>query len=961
VNEFNFTEEQKRAIFSPDGEFVVKAGAGTGKTRVLVNKYAQIYDKKCSEGVSPAVVAGSILTVTFTKRAAKEMLNRLSKHIPENVAKNTHISTIDAFCAKILKENAFAIGLDPDFRVLDEIESRLYFRNIGMRVIEEEVDWPIDLEMTLDRFLNESYKLINLLKQQLISPDEFYRTKKNNEEIQKIVYMLYKRYEEALVDDNLFDFGKLLVTAYKIIETNERLRKTLQEKYEYVLVDEYQDTNSAQIKLLRLIASPQNNYFVVGDEKQSIYAFRGAEPGHIVDMYDTIEDERKVFLSCNFRSPEPLPALINEVFKDKIKNYQPITSGINGKAEIGLFLGENRQSEAEYVAHKVKGFLDAGYKHSEIVLLFRGVKGSREYEEALKKVGIDTMTIGGAGFYQQPEIKDILAMLHVIDNPHSERELVRVLRSPAFRIKDSELAELAQAKCKGETLYTAVINSQEENIRAVKEFIDTFRDNMPRQSLGLLISDLIEKSGYIYWAVSKTGGRNSRQMANLKKFIQLARRYEAKNIFSTLSDFTQYLRLLEEVEITEAEARPKASGVVNLMSIHQSKGLEYPVVIVPNMSPQNFPGGKKMAKFHFSGEHGMVLRDDDKTSDYNMHLKDILYSNHNWEERRLLYVAMTRSMKHLIISGYKNSRGSVSKFMEYFLDKAEGEFTLKKNLKKHMTFEDSFEKKKTQLNSVIADYKIEREKVEFISAAKELGLPVFYKTKDIQKEFSVTQLETYNRCPQLYKFRYILNIPEPPADNMYSPALFGTAVHRALEEYYKLDNLNSKDKLKEKIIQVITSSGINDEEYNTYYRTSVEQVVENIFASDVLKNKNEIILTEQPFVLKINGCYVKGTIDRVDKSLDGAELLDYKTSMKDDVSPYVLQMALYNKALEKIFNLNVKKTNIVFLKKNSIKEVPSLKHLELRIKSILNGIRNKKFYKKKDACAYCNYKLICNG
>ncbi|GAI79861.1 unnamed protein product, partial [marine sediment metagenome] len=310
---------------------------------------------------------------------------------------------------------------------------------------------------------------------------------------------------------------------------------------------------------------------------------------------------------------------------DKFKDYHPITGTAPGRAEIELFLGENRNEEAEFIAGRVRDFLSAGYKHRDIVVLFRGVKNAIEYEEALKRLNISTVTVGGAGFYEQREIKDILAMLFVIDNPHSEKELVRTLRSPAFGVRNSELAGLAALREKGETLFNAVCRIDNRKILKAKAFIEHFRKVKNNLSLAELINEMLVKSGLIYWAVSKTGGRNSRQMSNLNKFVQLARKFESRNIFTALSDFSDYLRQLDEMDVVEPEARPRAEGVVNLMSIHQAKGLEFPVVFVSNVAVQNFPGRKGMDKFHFTKERGLIINDDDKNSAYSRLLKDKLY------------------------------------------------------------------------------------------------------------------------------------------------------------------------------------------------------------------------------------------------------------------------------------------------------------------------------------------------
>ncbi|MFC2060898.1 ATP-dependent helicase [Elusimicrobiota bacterium] len=958
----DFTREQKCAIFSEDGEFVVKAGAGTGKTRVLVNRYINIFSQNVKNGKTPEEACRSILTVTFTRRAAKEMRNRLIREIPEEVVRAANISTIDAFCSNFLRENAYYISLDSDFSVIDEIESKLLFIKIGTQVLEKEVDWPLPVDTNREVFLNDTYKVVNGLKQQLYSADEFYNHRKDNEEIHRAMYLLFRRYEEHLEKENKMDFGKLLYTAYKMIEDFPQVRENIQDKFRYILVDEYQDTNPAQVKLLRLIASPQDNFFVVGDEQQSIYGFRGAEPKNIVDLFSELPNPRKVVLQKNFRSPEPIPMLVNKIFSDKIKDYHEITSEVEGKAEIEVFLGSERKREAEYTAGKVRAFLDSGYKPEDIVILFRGVKNCQEYEDALRSLNIDTITVGGMGFYQQPEIKDIISILSVIDNPYSERELVRVLRSPAFGLKDSEIAELKYAGEDDDPMYNAVVNSISPRVKKVREFIEYFKMNRNTTTLVNLVDEIIDKSGLLYRAVSRTGGRHSRQMSNLKKFIQRARLFESRNIFTTLSDFVDYLRQLEDAEIVEPEAAPRIKNVIYLMSIHQSKGLEFPVVFISNMSRANFPAPMRTNKYHFNEKHALIVKDKQKDSPYIKLLEPELIQRHNQEERRLLYVAMTRAKEHLVITGHKNKKDQISKYMEYFLEKDKDEYRLKKKLKEIVKY-----------SSIITDNEVNKknEKIKKASVSEKMksikravagiGAVPSGMSKEVVSEFAVTQIETYAHCPCLYNLRYRLKIPESPAEKKFSARLFGSAVHRMLEEYYILSNMDSSMKMKEKIASLIISSGVDSKDYKDIYAGSAEETVNAILKSSILKPKSEIIFMEKPFVLKTENAVIKGTIDRVDKYGSGAELIDYKTSGSEDTRHYELQMGIYNLALNEIFKTKVEKVSIFLVRLGKQVGIIPPGHIKLKLKSLINGIQNEIFPPNfTSGCKLCPYYKFCN-
>ncbi|MFH1414606.1 MAG: ATP-dependent DNA helicase [Elusimicrobiota bacterium] len=957
------TVEQKKAVHAPPGEFIVKAGAGTGKTRVLIARYLKIYTEAVSGGLLPEDICSSILTVTFTKKAAKEMSDRLSEYIPMDILRYSNIMTIDAFCSRFLKDNSFAVGIDPDFTVLDEIESRLLFRKTGIDILENEVDCPVDFELTREVFLNEAYSLIGRLKHKLISVDEFASSTDDNRDIHLIISKLYKNYERHLMKDNLMDFGKLLFLTYNVLTEesphNTRIKKNLQEKYKYVLVDEYQDTNSAQIDLLKLIAEPQNNYYVVGDEKQSIYGFRGAESSCIVESYRQLPEERKVFLKNNFRSPEPIPALVNSVFSKIVADYEPIESSVSGKADIELFLDNTRELEADFIARRIRKFLDSGYKHDEIVVLLRGVKNSRAYEEALKSAGIPTVTTGGSGFYHQPEIKDIIAILSIIDNAYRDKELVRMLRSPAFKVKNSELAELAETKGKGGYLYHAAKTSSNKKIQEAVGFIKYFSSIKNRLSLVEFINEVIEKSSLLYSAVSGPGGKHSRAMSNLIKFIEIARKFTKSNTFAALSDFTDYLNLLDEIDIAETEARPRAEGVVNIMSIHQAKGLEFPVVFVSNIAPLNFPSGRMTDKFHFLKSSGLVLKDDEKNSVFKRTIDPLLNDLHNQEERRLLYVAMTRSKKHLILTGFTNSKNKISRYMEYFLEKDTDGYLIRPELR-------GFIKRTAPLpeeeSSPVCDYNTDKRTEKILRDTPEyLGLPSFPKRPDIRTEFSVTELDSYARCPMSYYFRYRLKLPESPRSDIFSPTLFGTAVHKTLELLFTDGLSGNTVSIKEKISEIILSTGVSSDSYKQHYRLYTEKISGNITASGILVSDYDAILTEKPFFLKIGDSYIKGTIDRIDTGMKGARLIDYKTSdKKPDISRCLLQMGIYKKAAEQVFSLKVTECAVYFAIKNKILKAPAQPYLDIKIKSILNGLKNHIYFPLPGhQCSYCPYSKLC--
>ncbi len=947
------TPRQQRAVDSPAGEFVVKAGAGTGKTRVLIHKYLAVFNDLTGKGLTDAEACSSILTVTFTRRAAREMLERLRGSVDPGALKHARISTIDAFCSRFLRENAFRAGLDPSFRVLDGVEAKLLFRREGGRLLEEEGVPPLEVENSRQEFLNDVFALICDLKQRLISPEEFASGAGDSGALHRIVSMLYSLYEEKLFAQNLMDFGKLLFTVYRILENDRETLRRTRELFRYVLIDEYQDTNPGQVKLLRLISTPRNNYFAVGDDQQSIYGFRGAEPRHIMDLYSGVPEERKVFLNTNFRTPPPLPEVVNEIFSGLFKGYSDIESGCEGESVIEVFPADERKEEAEFIAEKTAGFIREGYSPGDIVILLRGVKNASDYEEALREAGILSVTVGGMGFYRQPEVKDLISIILASDNPYSDRELVRVFRSPAFGVPDSVLAAFASRE-KGEPLYSAMERSGDERVLRALGFIKMIRERRESMSLAGLIREIIRESGLLYRAAAAPGGMNSRRMSNLNKFISLARHFESGNIFTSLADFALYLRELEEAAVAEPEPRPRVPGVVHIMSIHQSKGLEFPVVFVSNVTPRNFPAPSRQERYHYLEEHGLIIRDKDKNSPYMRLLKERLYAEHQQEERRLLYVALTRTMKHLLVTGSRGARGRFSKFMYYFIEEEDSGIRVRENLVDKISLSGEVKNDSGPLSSLSSSRLLKKE--DFLKNARSLGIPVYFE-KTSPAEYTVTGIETYATCPYLYKLRYVMRVPEKPGYGGFSPAVFGTAVHRVLEEFYTRGG-GSASGMRRQLISLLLASGVGEGEMKGDYIESVDQVISRVGADGFLPPKKDVLFVEQPFVMEFSGAFIKGTIDRVDKT--PLRVVDYKTSAGSSVAPYALQLGIYSMALEKIFGLKGPGLFICHLRSGDMIETGIPGFLEMKLRSLISGLKLSNFPPRPGRnCQYCPYKGMC--
>ncbi len=599
--------EQKKAGAKVNGPLLILAGAGSGKTRTITYRIAYMIQEL---GISPY----SILAVTFTNKAAKEMRERVENLIGED-GKRAMISTFHSFGLRLLRVYSKIIGYDSNFTIYDTDDQKKVVKGIMKQLVIKNKD------LTEGKIVSR----ISKLKEDGISPEEYEKDHRFEPDA-NIIYEIYKRYNQTLKENNGMDFSDILTNTYKLLENREVLEK-LQEKFKYIMVDEYQDTNNIQYKIINKIAAKYRNICVVGDENQSIYGFRGADIRNILDFEKDYPDAVVIKLEENYRSTKIILDAANEVIKNNktSKDKKLWTKKVSGDKIILKPCSDGRD-EVNFVIEEIVEMRKDGRRYNDFTILYRTNAQSRLFEEGFLRYNIPYKVFGGMQFYQRAEIKDILAYLSVINNTRDGINLDRIINVPKRKIGDKTIEKIKNyAEEKGLSIYDSL--KEAENISglssAVTEKLKEFSNMMAELeelSFELPVSELfdevIKKAGYFSYLNSSYDDAESRieNVEELKNSI-----IELENVVDnlTLREYLENVSLVSATDDLDSERE-----YVKLMTIHNAKGLEFPVVFLVGMEDEIFPNTTK------------VMIDNESLE----------------EERRICYVAITRAEEKLYIS-----------------------------------------------------------------------------------------------------------------------------------------------------------------------------------------------------------------------------------------------------------------------------------------------------------------------
>ena len=602
---------QKQAVEHTDGPLLIMAGAGSGKTKVLTCKVANLLAK----GVSP----WSILAITFTNKAATEMRERVDRMIGEG-AKDVWLSTFHSFCARFLRREVEATGMyKRNFVIYDSSDSQVVIK-----------DCLKELNLDPKQYAPSSIQnAISNAKNQLMGPKAMARDADNF--FQQKVAEVYALYAKKLRTNNAMDFDDLLMVSVLLLEEHEEIRVKYQNRFKYILVDEYQDTNGAQYQLTKILAAKHHNLCVVGDADQSIYGWRGADIRNIMDFEEDYPEARTIKLEQNYRSTKNILAAANAVIEHNInrKKKELWTENATGE-KLTIYEARDERDEAEFIATTVmkqKTIFNASY--GDMAVLYRTNAQSRVVEETFMRRGIPYTMVGGLKFYDRKEIKDILAYLRVIYNPLDTVSLLRIINVPKRGLGATTVAKLADfAENNGLTLFD-VISSEETlsqipgitaRVKKPLELFSTFIFQFMGYQANMRIDDLIEKvleeSGYLRELQEEKKPENESRIENLKEFVGVARDFQKTEDNPNLENFLSTLSLVSDIDNADME-----DDRITLMTLHSAKGLEFPTVFMVGMEEGLFP-------------HSRTLMDENEIE----------------EERRTCYVGITRAQRKLYLT-----------------------------------------------------------------------------------------------------------------------------------------------------------------------------------------------------------------------------------------------------------------------------------------------------------------------
>ena len=584
---------QQKAVNHIKGPMLVLAGAGSGKTKVLTNRIANLIEN----GVSPY----NILAITFTNKAAKEMKDRVVNLIGDS-ANNIQISTFHSLGVKILKENYTLLGYERNFTIIDSDDALTIIKKIMK-----------DLNMNKEYYNpREIRNKISSAKNEMMDIDKFSKI-----EFDHKIVEVYKIYQKKLKQGNSVDFDDLLILPIKLFKNYPNILNDYQERYKYILIDEYQDTNEAQYTFSRLLSSKYRNIFVVGDNDQAIYAFRGANYKNILNFEKDYPECETILLEENYRSTRNILNAANSVIKNnRERKDKNLWSNNEEGDKIKYKKVSNEKEEASFVVEEIKTLLSKGVKEEDIAVLYRTNAQSRTIEEEMLKKNIKYRVVGSFYFYNRKEIKDLLCYLRLISNHKDDVSLLRIINTPKRGIGEKTIENLINTAESSNTSIYEAINSGKELV--FKNLIEELTQDSQSLSLTELVDTILEKSGIKKELTNSKLLEDEIRLENLNEFKGVTKNYEEEYGTANLEEFLEEISLVSD--ITEHQ---DSSSRVSLMTVHSVKGLEFNYVFIIGMEEGIFP-------------HYNAINDGSNSAIE--------------EERRLCYVAITRAKKKLYIT-----------------------------------------------------------------------------------------------------------------------------------------------------------------------------------------------------------------------------------------------------------------------------------------------------------------------
>jgi len=961
---------QQAAVSHRKGPLLVVAGAGTGKTTVLVRRLADIL-------ATEKLNSDRVLLLTFTEKAAAEMEERADMLLPYGYL-DLWISTFHSFCERVLREHALDIGLPADFKLLSSTEQWILMKK---NLEEFDLNYYRPLGNP-NKFIGEMLKHFSKLKDENISSQQYldYAQKhtqdsKNNEDINKDEVLrvqelagAYARYNQLLLDASLLDFGDLITYTLQLFQRRPQILAQYREQFVYIMVDEFQDTNWAQYELVKLLAAPNNNLMVVGDDDQAIYRFRGASLANIMQFKEDFPTAGEVILTDNYRSRQDILDIAHNFIKHNNPNRLEEKLGIDkqlkakGKAAaLGqapqFILLNNQEEELSYVAENIlqiyqrEQTAEDGVAWSDFAILARSNDTAENFVKELTRRGIPNQFVSLRGLYYKSIILDSLAYLRLLDNYHESSALFRVLNITPFRISHADIIALNRfARRKNWSLFETLKKVEQvpdlspeavEPIKRLITLVDVHSALVATHLPSKIFFKFVEDSGLIK---ELDINRDQELFSHLNQFYQKMKSFEDQAPDIRLPDFMAAIDLeLEAGDTGSLRLDYNDADTVKIMTIHAAKGLEFPYVFLVNLADKKFPTINRSDKIALSRE---LIKEELSDS------KD----DHLEEERRLFYVALTRAKKELYLTSAKDYGGVKEKKVSRFIEEAGFKIEASSS---------------TQLaNELVRDLQAEGE--AFLESA--------IAADKLPDKFSFSQLAAYETCPLQYKYAFVLKIPAPDD----KPSLtFGRVMHNVFCDFLKplisgpqaslfVDQKNNETQFSLEQLKNILAVRWQDEGYQNAkqaleYKRKAGQSLQYFYeAFFVNGNLPEPVFLEKNFSFKIGGETLKGAIDRVDRVEGGFEVIDYKTGAPKEKLDWQdkRQLILYQLFLEEVLQMKVLSLKYYYVENASILEfLPTEKEkdkLKTEVIKQIAAIKSRNFSPKPSMmCKFCDFNKIC--
>jgi DNA helicase-2/ATP-dependent DNA helicase PcrA len=948
---------QKKAVTYGRGPLLILAGAGTGKTKVITHRIAYLIAAKRAR-------PEQILAVTFTEKAANEMEERVDRLIPYSYS-FVEISTFNSFGERVLRDYALDLGFPADFRLLDDVEQAIFIRENLFRL-------PLDYYRPLGsptRHIQELLAAIKRLKQEDVGPEEYLRyarklrgavrNKAERETAAKHaeVARVYQAYEDLLRKEGKIDFEDQVRQAVRLFRERPSVLREFQDRYQYILVDEFQDTNYVQFELLRLLARRHRNLTVVGDDDQSIFRFRGASLSNILNFRRQYREAEKIVLTANYRSVQPILDSAYRLIRHNNPNRLEYRSRVDkrlvatvpaaGKSLFHLQF-DTFSHEADRVAELIRERLKEGIGLGGIAILVRRNADAEPFLRALNAGQIPFRFSGSRGLYAQPEIKNVVAFIRALADFEDGRSLFFLAQSEVYGL---DIRDLTIVSCyaekrhlalrevfrnlAAETLQLEISAETTARLKRLCDDLEFFLDLSRTKNAGQVVFAFLEKTGYLKRLVEASTLEAELKIKNLRLFFEKIRGFSDVVGDDSLRSFAAYLDLLQEVGDNPATAEAELEeDAVNVLTVHKAKGLEFDVVFMVSLIADRFPGRERRERIAIP----------------DAILKEELPARENalQEERRLFYVAMTRARRFLYLTwardyGLKRLK-KVSPFVLEALDLPR----LPDETRRSSAIEDIRRFGYEQAGDLVPG--------PAPGPADLLTLSHF-------------QVEDYLVCPLKYRFRHVWKVPSPP----HHAIVFGRVLHQAIHAYLKKKRAGTKvteAEVLEKYESFWINEGFLSREHEERRKKAGRRALRRFFRREEASGTAPAFL-EKSFKWRQDNIRFIGRWDRIDILKAGAVVIDYKASEVKDQreadrrAAESLQMDLYALAFTKTQRGPLLETRLHFLESDIIGRAPKGEKEMTRawdkVEEAAAGLRARNFDARPDwhSCSYCEFRTVC--